>query len=222
MSESGVVKVFQAMSPAQLRKVARELAPYLLRGGFATAASAPSSGLANPPSDWGLMAGLIAETFPRQQQSGDSGALLVSGQLFLSAIYIGAGRLVSVIGFTSAGTPLVVGTSPHLWYAIYDKNLNLLGQTPDHGGAGWGIYTYQVYNLAAPILTGYSGIFYVGLMIAQTGGSLPSLCVAASDTNALTRPPALTGASTAGLGAVAPAVAAPLIGDYRFLFGTVA
>ena len=221
MSESGVVKVFQAMTPAQLRKVARELAPYLVRGGFA--APGAQSGLNGNwvPANWGLQAGAIAETFPRQA-AGNTANCLTSGQLWLTAIYMNAGAVANHITFASGAPGLTLGTSPHLWFAVYDKSLNLLRQTVDDTAAVWASYSQLTESFASPLVLPYTGIYYIGICISQGGGVLAAPGGAASWSNAQSHaPPVLSGSSTGGLLGVAPAVAVPMTADYRFLYAVV-
>ena len=132
-----------------------------------------------------------------------------------------AGAVVNTIAFTSASPGLTLGTSPHLWFAIYDHALNLLAQTTDDTAATWGTYAVHAEPLAAPLTLTYTGLYYVGICIAQTGGTLPSMAYqnTASQTTGL--PPVLCGNSTAALAGVAPATAAAITSDYRFLYARV-
>lgn len=187
---------------------------------FLTVAARDAANLASPPGNWAQPTGTIAETFPRQA-NGSSGVLLTAGQLFLNLCWMPAGAVVNTIAFASASPGLTLGTSPHLWFAIYDHALNLLAQTTDDTAATWGTNAVHAEPLAAPLTLTYTGLYYVGICIAQTGGTLPNAAYtsAASDNSGV--PPVLCGNSTAALAGVAPATAAAIGNDYRFLYARV-
>ena len=188
---------------------------------FLTVAARDAANLASPPWNWAQPTGTIAETFPRILAT-NSGALFTAGQLYLTLCWMPAGAVVNTIAFTSGSPGLTLGTSPHLWFAIYDQALNLLAQTTDDTAATWGSYAVHAEPLAAPLTLTYTGLYYVGICIAQTGGTLPSMAYAnTASANDSAFPRSLCGNSTAALAGVAPATAAAIAADYRFLYARV-
>ena len=187
---------------------------------FLTVAARDAANLASPPLNWAQPTGTIAETIPRILV-GSLGTLLTAGRLYLTLCWMPAGAVVHTIAFSAGSPGLTLGTSPHLWFAIYDHALNLLAQTTDDTAATWGAYAPLAEPLAAPLTLTYTGLYYVGICIAQTGGTLPSVAFSGTTSQNTGVPPVLCGNSTAALAGVAPATAAAIATDYRFLYARV-
>src|SRR6266545_112021 len=92
------------------------------------------------------------------------------GTLYITAMDLPKGFKVTNIYWRSGSTALTRGTSSHYWLAIFDVSRNLLGQSTDDTASAVGANALQTKALAAPYITTYSGLFYVGLMVyADTG-----------------------------------------------------
>jgi len=131
----------------------------------------------------------IAQTHPLETLTGTQTPL--STRMYLSSIYINTNQTIRNINYISSGAE---SGGSHLWFALYDDGrsstvsgqLGLLGQTADQTGAtAFGANTNLGLALSYPILTTYTGIYYVALMCAasQTPG-LASMTIAGSLTTA--------------------------------------
>jgi hypothetical protein len=97
-----------------------------------------------------------------------------SGTLTMTAIWLPAGKTVTGITFVSGATGETGGT--HLYYALYDRNLNLLAQATDNTGAtAFGANTAFRMALSSPYNLTYTGLYYLGFMCTQSAGTIPTL-----------------------------------------------
>lgn len=150
-----------------------------------------------PPS------GAIAETLPRSVCA--TFMTPGTGVMHLSGIYVPAGRLVTNVTFVSGATAEATGT--HLWFALYDQNLNLLQQSVDDTVANsFGASTVKTKALTATVTTTYAGIYYVGFMC--TAGTVPNLLSLTGSLLSGAVAPVMYGLSTSGLTTTAPSPAA--------------
>jgi hypothetical protein len=137
---------------------------------------------------------------------------LTSGTVKLVAIYLPINYTVTSLSFISGATALVSGTSPHLWFALFDNSRNLLRQTTDDTAPTWANNTLKTVNLSSTFLTTYTGTHYVGVMVvAGGGGTQPTL--AGVDTlvvHLIGKAPIMGGNSSTGLTATAPNPAAAI------------
>lgn len=132
----------------------------------------------------------------------------LSGRLWLHAIYLPAATLITSITYVSATTGATLPTNQ--WFALYDSSRNLLAQTVDDTTTAWAAGTPKTLAFASPFTTTYSGIYYLGIMVAAT--TVPSLYAisSAAGTAVLALPPIATGTSTTGLTTTAPNPAAAI------------
>jgi hypothetical protein len=117
----------------------------------------------------------IAQTFPIGFMTYANNSP-TSGQMLLMPIFIVTGQTITNINFCSGSTGSSSGT--HFWYALYDDGrssttagqLALLGQTYDQtGGSVMGTFTNLGLSLMVPVVTAYTGIYYVAFMCAASG-----------------------------------------------------
>lgn len=147
--------------------------------------------------------GVTYQNFSRFANQTVTGAL-ASGQMKVSAIWLPTGFTVTSISFLSS-TALVLGTSPHFWFALFDSSGNLLRQTADQTAAAWAATTLKTVNLSSTFVTTYTGLHYLGVMVAQTGGTFPTLVAANVSTGAVSLAPILGGSGgDSGLTTTAP------------------
>lgn len=177
-------------------------------GCFAKVATADAnwaSGLIKP-------AAALAETYPRQLAT--TGSTTGSpGTVYARIIGLRAGTLVSDITFFTASNVKTGGT--HGWYVLLDSSATVLAVTADQTDPGtvWGTGATK-YTLAVttPYTIPVDGYYYLGLMVAETGGSMPnfeSCALPPSVINSL--PPILCGISS-GSQSTPPSVGASLSG----------
>lgn len=161
---------------------------------------------------WCAPGAVTAESFPRIQSAGSQA--LTSGTLAIVGISLPQYLTVSAI--TMAVKATAAATQTHGWFVILDSGLIVRGVTADQTTAGSGglfgtVNTAYTLNLAAPYVTTYTGLFYVG--VNQTAGTPPAVVTCTPMAAALTAlAPVLCGTLTTGYSATPPAVTTALGG----------
>ena len=153
--------------------------------------------------------GCIAETIPREFcTETNTAAPTASGTLFLQAIKLRAGDLVSNISISSATT--AAGTPTNYFFALYDENRALRAQSANQATSAWAANTLKTLAMTTPYRVPKTGLYYIGIMMtattiittkgntARTGGQLAS------------QAPIIAGASTTGLTTSLPDPAAAI------------
>lgn len=163
--------------------------------------------------------GTIAETMPRELCPEVNTTAGASGTLFMQAIYLKAGQLVSNITIASATT--AIGTPTNQFYALYDANRNLLAQSANQTTAAWAANTVRTLAMTTPYRVPTSGLYYIGLLqvattiatikggTAKTGGQLSGAV------------PILHGTSTTGLTTALPNPAAAITAGTASIYAAV-
>lgn len=155
-----------------------------------------------------VLTGALYETFDRDLCDEVNTAALSSGRLSLQAIYLPAGTTINSISFWSATTALATGTNQ--LFGLYDQNLNLLRSSVNDTSIAWAANSRKTLSLTSAFTTTYSGLYYLGIMVAAT--TVPTLKGNTAKTggqlNAGT--PSMGGTSTTGLTTALPATAASL------------
>jgi parallel beta-helix repeat protein len=152
-----------------------------------------TSGSATMPSN------ATAETLPRYACTASS-ATPSSGLLYVQAITLPAGLLVSNITLCTGNAAKTGGT--HGWYALLDSGLVVRAVTADQTDAAtvWGanntLYTLPVVT---PYTTTYAGLWYLGVMVAQTSGTMPTWAYAGTYNDGLQTAPYISATSTGSL-----------------------
>lgn len=131
---------------------------------------------------------------------------MVSGSLYLQAIYLPRGYTVSSLSFYSGATALVAGTNQ--LFGLYSSARALLATSADDTSTAWGSNTVKTLAMTVPYLTTTPGIFYTGIMVAA--GTPPTIqAIAASSTlNAVAT--IVAGVSSTGLTTALPDPAAAI------------
>jgi len=139
----------------------------------------------------------VAATMPRTRAT-TALSTLTSGTLYVTAIGIQAGVTVKKATFFTNTTAKTGGT--HGWYVLLDNNLKVIAVTADQTDATtvWGaVSTGYPLSFTASAITQYSGIYYAGVMVAETSGTMPTFTGAT---------PALATGISIGTGISSPAV----------------
>lgn len=144
-------------------------------------------------------------------------SVLTSGRLYLVAIPIVSDETLTSATFISGTTALSGGTNQ--WFALYDSSRNLLRQTSDDGATAWAGTSTKTLNFSSTFTTTYSGLYYLGLMVAAT--TVPSLLRVNSQADVAALPPILAGNSTTGLTSTAPDPAAAIIASANLPYAYV-
>lgn len=138
----------------------------------------------------------IAETMPRASVTTVTTVnAQTSGTLYMVGLAIPQGQLIAAIsvavGTTAAGTPT------HGCLALYNSSLVLLGQSADSAGGAVAASTLYTQSLQTPIITAYSGLYYIGILcVAATAYTLMGSVSATELTNI---PPIISATSTSGI-----------------------
>jgi hypothetical protein len=174
---------------------------------------------AGPPTANLGAAGTLAETMPRETCPEVNTTAGSSGALFMQAIYLKAGTLVSNITISSATT--AAGTPTNQFYALYDKNRNLLAQSANQTTSAWAANTVRTLAMTTPYRVPTSDIYYIGLLqvattiatikggTAKTGGQLAQVA------------PVISGVSTTGLTTTLPNPAAAFTASTATIYAAV-
>lgn len=164
--------------------------------------------------------GTLAETMPREIcPEVNTAAPTASGTLFLQAIYLTVGQLISNITISSATT--AAGTPTNYFFALYSGARALLAQSANQTTTAWAANTVKTLAMTTPYRVPTSGLYYIGIMMtattiittkggtAKTGGQLASTV------------PILHGASSTGLTTALPDPAAAITGGLVTLYAAV-
>jgi hypothetical protein len=153
-----------------------------------------------------VLSGALYETIDRDLVDEVNTALLSSGRLSLQAIYLPAGVTINSISFWSATT--AGATLTNQLFGLFDSSLNLLRSSVNDTSTAWAANSKKTLALTSAFTTTYSGIHYLGIMVAAT--TVPTIkgntAKVGGQLNA--GAPSMGGTSTTGLTTALPATAA--------------
>lgn len=161
----------------------------------------------------------LAESMPRVTCPEVNTTVGASGTLFMQAIYLKAGQLISNITLASATT--AAGTPTNYAFGLYDANRNLLANTANQTTTAWAANTVKTLALTSPYRVPTSGLYYIGYYMtattvatmkggtAKTGGQLASAA------------PILHGTSSTGLTTALPNPAAAITAGTASIYAAV-
>jgi len=166
-----------------------------------------------------VLSGALYETMDRDLVGEVNTALLSSGRLSLQAIWLPAGITISSISFWSATT--AAGTPTNQLFGLYDSSLNLLRSSVNDTTTAWAANARKTLALTSTFTTTYSGLYYLGIMVAAT--TVPTIKGNTAKTGGQlgAGAPSLGGTSTTGLTTALPATAAALGTVTGFVWGCV-
>lgn len=174
-----------------------------------------------PPASANLGAtGIIAETIPREIcPEVNTAAPTASGTLFLQAIYLTAGQLVSNISISSATT--AAGTPTNYFFALYSGARALLAVSANQTTTAWAANTYKTLAMTTPYRVPTSGLYYIGIMMTATTIITTKGGTAKIGGQLASQVPILHGASTTGLTTAMPDPAAAITGGLVTIYAAV-
>ncbi len=112
----------------------------------------------------------VSTTFYRANMSrlqGVSNASVLTTQVMSSVpLYLRAGETVTSLTFVSATT--AANTPTNWWYALYDPEGDLLGQTADQTNTAWAANTAKTVALATPVVVSTTGWHRAACMVKAT------------------------------------------------------
>src|SRR5215831_2036681 len=175
--------------------------PVVHTAGFTVKQAVTAGGLGQAgllTSSWTAPAAALAETFPRIVASAGSAQAPTSGTLSVVAIGLPQYMTLSAITMSTKGTAKAGGT--HGWYVLLDSGRVVRMVTADQTDAAtvWGT-TNTAYTLATnSYTTTYTGLYYLGIMVAAT--TMPTILSAgaAASTGIVSAAPILAGTSSTG------------------------
>lgn len=152
-----------------------------------------------------VISGALYETFDRDLCDEVNTSLLSSGRLSLQAIWLPAGVTINSISFWSATT--AGATLTNQLFGLYDNNLNLLRSSNNDTSTAWAANSKKTLSLTSAFTTTYSGLYYLGIMVAAT--TVPTIKGNTAKTNGALNAaaPSMGGTSNTGLTTALPATA---------------
>jgi hypothetical protein len=119
----------------------------------------------SPLDNWGI-AGCKGETMDRVYCPETNVTLTTTGQIYLQAIWLQAGTVVSNIAFCSATTAASAPT--HYCFALYDASRNLLCTTADQTSGAWAANTLKTLAVTSAYTVPTTGLYYLAFMMTAT------------------------------------------------------
>jgi hypothetical protein len=148
--------------------------------------------------------GALGQTIPLNSYNWVvTGAIGATGVLWLTGIALLAGDTITNISYRSGSTAAV--NPANWWFALYNEDLTLRGQTADQTTTAWGTSTTKTLALTTPSTITTSGMYYVGVMVKAD--TIPTMLAVTWTTTAPQVFKTLNGSSTTGLTDTAPATA---------------
>lgn len=142
--------------------------------------------------------GALVQTCPRT--AGQASGSLTSGTLVLTAIALPAGLTIGHIAYLSNGATSV---PLNWWFGLFDNTRAALAFTANQTTTAWGANTLQSLAIAtvaagsaSSFTTTYTGLHYLGIMVAAT--TPPTISGSFVDSAAMTKAPVLCGNSNTG------------------------
>ena len=183
-----------------------------IQGGLYTYAGPPVANLG--------ATGALAETMPRETcPEVNTVAPTASGTLFMEAIYLKAGQLVSSITIWSATT--AAGTPTNYFFALYDGSRALRAVSANQTTTAWAANTVKTLAMTTPYRVPTSGLYYIGLMMTATTVITTKGGTAKTGGQLAAQAPILHGTSTAALTTAMPDPAAAITGGLVSIYAAV-
>lgn len=160
-----------------------------------------------PDANLGLT-GTIAETIPRQLCPEVNTTVGATGVLFMQAIYLTAGQLVSNITLWSATT--AAGTPTNYNVGLYDSGRNLLVGGTNKTTEAWAANSSKTFAMTSAYRVPTSGLYYIGYYMTATTVATLKGGTAKTGGQLAAGVPILHGTSTTGLTTALPNPAAAI------------
>lgn len=154
-------------------------------------------GFVNPAGQIGM------GNLPRASYTLNTAPLTTSGTIYLVSYYMPAGKTVTNITFV-CGTGALWSGATHGWYVLVDQNGAIQAVSADQtsvsimGVASTPYPLAVLTSSAAKFVTAYSGLYRLGIMLANSGGGQPNLVAGPS--------------MATGVAGIAPITSAPCTG----------
>lgn len=124
------------------------------------------------PSRWGFeISGHLGETLPRHLSPDTNLAMLATGEIYVTALYLKKGTIVTNISFSSGLT--AAGTPTNQIFGLYSDKRARLAVTNNDTTTAWAADTIKTLALTAPYTITKSGIYYLAILVTAT--TVPTL-----------------------------------------------
>ena len=170
-------------------------------------------------TSWGAT-GVFSETIDRNVLTEtNTVAPTASGTLFMQAILLTAGQLVSNISISSGTT--AAGTPTNYFFALYDGSRNLRAVSANQTTTAWAANTMKTLAMTTPYRVPTSGLYYIGIMMTATTIITTKGHTARGATAISGLAPILNGTSTTGLTTAMPDPAGAIGASTALLYAAV-
>jgi hypothetical protein len=116
-------------------------------------------------------AGAVCETSHRYTIAGT--AAPASGTLVVMSVSMAAGQSIGHIGWCTGSQAAV--NPVHWWACLLDSTFTLRAHTADQLTAPMPASTWQLLPVVTPYVSTYTGVYYLGIMVATSAGTQPSI-----------------------------------------------
>lgn len=152
--------------------------------------------------------GIIAESIPRELCPEVNTTVGASGTMFMQAIYLQAGQLISNIILWSATT--AAGTPTNYNVGLYSAARGLLAQGTNKTTEAWAANSQKTFALTVAYRVPTSGLYYVGYYMTATTVATIKGGTAKTGGQLAATPPIMHGTSSTGLTTALPDPAAAI------------
>lgn len=133
-----------------------------------------------------------------------------SGTLFMQAIYLTAGTIVTNISFHSATT--AANTPTNYFFGLYNISRNLLANSANQTTTAWAANTLKTLAMTSPYTVPTTGLYYIGMFMTATAIVTLKGGTAKTGGQLAAQAPTLHGTSSTGLTTALPNPAAAITG----------
>ncbi len=154
----------------------------------------------SPATTGGFASGSLTESCQYTQAA--NSVATDSGTLTIASVFLTAGSTVGHLGFVTSTQAAV--NPVHWWLALLDSSYKVQATTADQLTAAIGASTWFSVATTGSYIATYTGRYYLGVMVATSAGTQPTLCsgptpLAAMITGTSAPTPLLSGKSSTGL-----------------------
>lgn len=156
----------------------------------------------SPPNQNLGGAGVIAETMPRETCPENNTTVGASGVLYIMAIKLRAGDLVSAVDLWSATT--AAGSPTNYAVGLYDAGRNLVANSANKLTEAWAATSLKSFTMVTPYRVPTTGLYYIGFYMTATTVVTLKGGVTKTGGQLAAATPALHGNGSAGLTTTLP------------------
>jgi len=163
--------------------------------------------------------GVVAESIPRELCAEVNTTVGATGVLFMQAIWLQAGTLVSNIILWSATT--AAGTPTNYAAGLYDANRNLLANSANQTTSAWAANSQKTFPMTTAYRVPTSGVYYIGYYMTATTVATLKGGTAKTGGQLAAAAPILHGTSTGSLTTALPNPAAAITAGTANIYAAI-